>query len=138
MRDYALKKSIYLKADKPHVWAYLTEPEKIGKWFHTPKSPLARGQEYAMYGRDSGDKLMWGEVQVFNPHDRLEYTFSIAPMGGATSLVKWRLDEVPGGTRLSLEHEGLPQGVEAFDLTLALDKGWDGHFDELRVAIHDA
>ena len=136
MTDNMLKKSIYLKAEKSAVWAYLTEPEKIGTWFHTPKSALADGQEYAMYGRDSGDKLMWGEVQVYEPHDRLEYTFSIAPMGGAISTVKWQLDEVPGGTRLSLEHVGLPQGAEAFDLTLALDKGWDGHFDELRAAIH--
>lgn len=89
-----------------------------------------------MYGRDSGDKLMWGEVLVFEPHDRLEYTFSIAPMGGAVSTVKWHLEAVPGGTRLSLEHEGLPQGTEAFDLTLALDKGWEEHFAELRGAIH--
>jgi uncharacterized protein YndB with AHSA1/START domain len=52
--------------------------------------------------------------------------------------VKWTLEDVAGGTRLSLVHEGLPAGEDAFVLTLALDKGWDGHFAQLRDALHGA
>ena len=29
-----IRKSIYLKADKPAVWAFLTEVEKVKIWFH--------------------------------------------------------------------------------------------------------
>ena len=136
MTDTVLRKSIYLNATPDQVWDYLTEPDKLALWFHKPKVALAQGDAYAMYGTTSGDKLMWGDVVVANPHDYLEYTFTIVPMGDATSTVKWTLEDVAGGTRLSLVHEGLPAGEEAFGLTLALDKGWEGHFADLRKGLH--
>ena len=135
MSDNTLRKSIYLKATPEQVWDYLTDPDKLALWFHKPKSTLKTGA-YAMYGTESGDKLMWGDVLVSEPHTRLEYTFTIAPMGAARSTVKWTLDEVAGGTRLSLEHTGLPVGDEAFGLTLALDKGWDDHLARMRASLH--
>ena len=137
MSGNTLHKSIYLKATPETVWAYLTDPEKLAIWFHKPKTPLEKGA-YAMFGSDSGDKLMWGEVLVSEPHTQLEYTFTIAPMGDATSIVKWTLEEVAGGTRLSLVHEGLPTGEEAFGLTLALDKGWDDHLARMRNSLHES
>jgi hypothetical protein len=79
---------------------------------------------------------MWGKVLVAKPFTQLEYTFSIAPMGDQSSTVRWLLTEVPGGTNLSLRHEGLPQGAEAYGLTLALDKGWDDHLARMRTSAH--
>ena len=61
---------------------------------------------------------------------------SVNRLGEAASTVRWTLEEVPGGTRLSLEHTGLPQGAAAFDLTLALDEGWDKHLQQMREAVH--
>jgi len=136
MTNTLLQKSIYLKATPAQVWAYLTEPAKLAIWFHKPKTALVEG-EYEMFGAESGDKLMWGEVLLAEPFSRLEYTFTIAPMGDAVSTVRWNLEEVAGGTRLSLSHEGLPQGEEAFGLTLALDKGWDDHLARMRASAHD-
>ena len=135
MTQNILHKSIYLKATPAQVWAYLTEPEKLAIWFHKPNATLVEG-EYEMFGVESGNKLMWGEVLVAEPYSRLEYTFTIAPMGDRTSTVKWSLKEVSGGTNLSLRHEGLPQGAEAFDLMLALDKGWDDHLARMRESAH--
>lgn len=135
MTDTILQKSIYLKATPAQVWAYLTEPAKLAIWFHKPKTSLIEG-EYEMFGAESGAKLMWGEVLLAEPFSRLEYTFTIAPMGDAISTVKWSLEEVAGGTKLSLSHEGLPQGEEAFGLTLALDKGWDDHLARMRASAH--
>lgn len=135
MTNTILQKSIYLKATPAQVWSYLTDPAKLAIWFHKPKTALVEG-DYEMFGAESGDKLMWGKVLVAEPFSRLEYTFTIAPMGDQTSTVKWRLDEVPGGTNLSLHHEGLPQGAEAFGLTLALDKGWDDHLARMRASAH--
>jgi uncharacterized protein YndB with AHSA1/START domain len=137
MSDTVLRKSIYLKATPAQVWAYLTDPQKLAIWFHKPETPLVEG-EYAMFGTESGDKLMWGNVLVAEPYSRLEYTFTIAPMGDRSSTVKWSLEEVPGGTNLSLLHEGLPQGEEAFGLTLALDKGWDDHLARMRASAHES
>ncbi len=135
MTETILRKSIFLKATPAQVWAYLTDPDKLAIWFHKPDTELAKGP-YEMFGVDSGDKLMWGEVLVCEPFSRLEYTFTIAPMGDQTSTVKWSLIEVSGGTNLLLSHEGLPQGADAFGLTLALDKGWDDHLARMRASAH--
>jgi uncharacterized protein YndB with AHSA1/START domain len=137
MTDTILRKSIYLKATPAQVWAYLTDPDKLAIWFHKPTTALVEG-DYEMIGVDSGDKLMWGTVLVAKPFSRLEYTFTIAPMGDQTSTVKWSLKEVPGGTNLSLHHEGLPQGAEAFNLILALDKGWVDHLARMRISAHES
>jgi len=137
MTDNTIRKSIYLNATPEHVWQWLTEPEKLGQWFHKPTAPLVADEALEMFGAESGDKMIWGKVQVARPPEYLEYTFTIKPMGDAVSLVKWTLEPVAGGTRLSLEHSGLPQGAEAFGLVLALDQGWDRHLGQMREAIHD-
>lgn len=137
MTDTILRKSIYLNASPDQVWDYLTDPDKLGIWFHKPTSALTEGTALEMYGAESGDKLMWGMVNVARKPEYLEYTFTIEPMGDATSVVKWTLDAVAGGTRLSLEHSGLPQGTAAFGLTLALDKGWDDHISRMRASLHE-
>lgn len=49
MTDTVLKKSIYLKATPAQVWAYLTSPEKLGIWFHKPKTALVEG-DFEMFG----------------------------------------------------------------------------------------
>ncbi len=135
MTGITLQKSIYLRATPEKVWAYLTDPAKLALWFHKPKSALVDG-DYEMFGTTSGDRLMWGTVLVAEPFSRLEYTFTIAPMGDRTSMVKWELTEVPGGTSLMLHHEGLPRGADAFGLVLSLDKGWDGHLARMRDDAH--
>ena len=132
-----LQKTIYLKADKASVWDYLTDPDKLAIWFHKPAKTLAAGDSYEMFGTESGNKLMWGEVLKAEPHDHLSYTFTIGPMGDAVSTVSWTLEDVPGGTRLALTHSGLPDGAAAFDLTLALDKGWDDHLARMRASLHE-
>ena len=100
MTDRTLRKSIYLNTTKEQVWTYLTDPEKLGEWFHKPKTPLKEGEALAMYGAESGDRLIWGKVLVARPHDLLEYSFTIKPMGDTVSHVKWTLETVEGGTRL--------------------------------------
>lgn len=132
-----LRKTIFLKATRAEVWAFLTEPEHLVKWFHAPKQTLAEGQKLEMYGSTSGDLLIWGEVKVARAPEYLEHTFTVKPMGDAVSLVKWTLTEVTGGTQLSLEHSGLPATAEGFGMVLSLDKGWDEHFAQMREALHD-
>ena len=136
MTNTTLNKTIYLKAPRELVWDYLTQPEHLAKWFPAPKTPIAQGEKLEMFGTTSGDLLIWGDVIAAQKPDYLEYTFTAGPMGDAVSTVKWTLRDVPGGTQLSLEHDGLPQGADAFGLTLALDKGWDDHFMQMRSALH--
>lgn len=138
MTSTTLNKTIYLAAPRAKVWDYLTQPEKLAKWFHAPKEPLQEGQKLEMFGTESGDLLIWGTVTKAQKPELLEYTFTVKPMGDAVSTVRWTLTDVPGGTQLALAHEGLPQGAEAFGLTLALDKGWDDHLMRMRIDIHAA
>ncbi|WP_227269959.1 SRPBCC family protein [Roseobacter weihaiensis] len=137
MTDPVLRKTIFLKAPRAEVWAFLTEPDKLAKWFHAPKQALSQGQKLEMYGTTSGDLLIWGEVKVARPPEYLEHTFTVKPMGDAESLVKWTLTEVTGGTQLSLEHSGLTASAEAFGMVLSLDKGWDEHFGQMRSVLND-
>ncbi|WP_420584373.1 SRPBCC family protein [Ruegeria sp.] len=132
-----LQKTIFLRAEPDTVWAYLTEPERLAEWFHKPERTLTKGHKLEMFGTTSGDLLIWGDVREARPPEYLEYTFTVKPMGDAVSVVKWTLTPVAGGTRLSLEHEGLPQGADAFGLILALDNGWDEHFGKMRTALHE-
>jgi uncharacterized protein YndB with AHSA1/START domain len=136
MTDRTIRKSIFFNADRQTVWAYLSDPKKLAIWFHAPKTPLVEGEKMKMFGADSGDLLMWGDVITAREPEYLEYTFTIKPMGDATSTVKWTLTEVAGGTQLSMEHVGLPQSAESFGLTLALDKGWDDHLAKMRTDAH--
>jgi len=131
-----LRKTIYLRADKKRVWEYLTDPDKLAIWFHKPTETLAAGADYAMFGAQSGDKMIWGEVIRADPYDYLEYTFQVQPMGDSTSTVKWALTDVPGGTELSLVHSGLPANAEGFGLITALDEGWDKHLGRMRDDAH--
>ena len=131
-----LQKTIMLAAPRETVWAYLTQPDKLAIWFHAPKTPLAEGEALEMFGTESGDLLIWGQVNVARKPEYLEYTFTVKPMGEAVSLVKWTLTAIEGGTQLSLEHEGLPEGAEAFGLLMALDKGWDDHMGRMRADIN--
>ena len=136
MTGNTLRKSIYLKATPDTVWEYLTQPDKLAIWFHAPKVSMSEGAPLEMFGTTSGDRMIWGDVIVARKPEYLEYTFTIAPMGGATSTVKWTLTEVDGGTHLALEHSGLPAGADTFGLTLALDKGWEGHMSSMRADMH--
>lgn len=137
MTDAILQKTIFLRATPDTVWDYLTQPDRLAEWFHKPERPLVAGQKLEMFGTTSGDLLIWGEVREARRPEYLEYTFTIKPMGDAVSVVKWTLDPVAGGTRLALEHEGLPQGADAFGLILALDDGWDEHLGRMRTSLHE-
>ena len=67
------------------------------------------------------------------PPSVLVYTFTIKPLNGVMTTVTWTLEEIYGGTKLTLEHEGLDAaGSAALGLLAALDAGWDRHLGGLR------
>lgn len=135
MTDTTIRKSILIQASAERVWAFLTDPDKIGQWFHKPAAALQLGEVYECFGKDSGEVFMSGKVLVAEPHSRLEYEFNLVPFGNTSSHVAWALQEFEGGTRLSLIHSGLPDSAIASELMFNLDKGWDGHLGQLRDAL---
>jgi len=135
-----ITKTVFFNASRDTVWSFLTNKDKLAKWFHPAKADLAAGEEYALIRTTDDGKtvpLIWGRVLEMNAPDKLVYTFVIDPFGGAETTVTWILEEAAGGTRLSLTHEGVAEaaGSATMRLLLALDDGWDEHLDRLRKSL---
>jgi len=139
MTDATISKSIFFTAPRETVWAFLTDKDKLGEWFHPAEADLIDGQDFALtsLSDDGSDtKMCWGTVTEMNKPSLLAYTFTIKPLGGAMTTVTWTLEEVRGGTKLSLIHSGIEEaaGEAAMGLLMALDEGWDKHLSGLRSA----
>jgi len=137
MSTTTINKSIFLAAPRETVWEYLTDKDKLGQWFHPAAENLTEGKPYALLkdAADTSSKMCWGDVLSAKKPSSLSYTFTIGgPMGDNMTTVNWTLEDAAGGTRVTLEHEGIGEaaGDAALGLIMALDAGWDKHFDKLR------
>lgn len=139
MSDTTITKTIFLNTDAETVWTFLTDKDKLAQWFYLADSDLEQGRDYALLGQtDDGASVRkcWGTVVEAKRPEKLVYTFTIEPLGGAMTTVTWRLVEASGGTRLTLVHEGISDAARdaALPLLMALDAGWDAHLARLRDA----
>lgn len=135
MTATTMTKTIFLKAPRETVWAFLTEKDKLARWFHPAEEDLKEGADYTLLDQHGNmDRICWGKVLEMRPHGSLVYTFTVKPLNGAMTTVRWTLEEAAGGTRLTLVHEGIEQaaGEAAFRMLTALDAGWDEHFGRFR------
>ena len=139
MTDATIIKTVFFPAPRETVWAFLTEKDKLAQWFHPADADLAEGQDYALVSTpEDGEpvKQCWGTVQRLESPSVLVYTFTIKPLNGVMTTVTWTLEEIYGGTKLTLEHEGLDDaGSAALGLLAALDAGWDRHLGGLRESV---
>lgn len=131
-----ITKSIFIAASPDTVFEFLTDKDKLGIWYHAADANLTEGTDYVLRDK-TGKKTVWGRVLVLASPALLETTFCIGPFGNAETKVKWQLDEVAGGTRLTLAHSGISDaaGEAALNMLQALDKGWDAHLSKLRAAL---
>ena len=129
-------KTIYLKAPPEHVWKYLTEAAKLTTWFHKGGKDLEEGGDYLLLStkhETDGEKLCWGKVLEAKKPERLVHTFTHGGFQGVESKCVWTLEEVSGGTILTLVHDGWDDVKDgAFELAANHDSGWDDHFSRLR------
>ena len=130
-------KTCFFAAPRETVWSFLTQKDKLAKWFHPAKSDLTEGEDYALIEQqEDGSEVTvcWGKVLTMDKPNILVYSFTIGPLNGAMTTVTWTLEGIQGGTRLTLKHEGISEaaGEAAIGLLMALDKGWDKHLDSLR------
>lgn len=133
-----ITKTVFFSASKETVWAYLTQKDKLALWFHPADADLKQGQDYALLDRTSNmTKVCWGNVLEMDQPNRMVWSFTISPLQGAMTTVIWTLETAAGGTRLTLQHEGVEQaaGEAALGMLCSLDKGWDEHFGRLRTEI---
>ncbi|MEM1399006.1 MAG: SRPBCC domain-containing protein [Pseudomonadota bacterium] len=138
-----LIKTVMLDAPRQTVWSFLTDANKLGTWFHESDVDLVPGSAFQLMHRPESGKtgrVCWGEVVTMDPPSLLVHTFTFDALEGAPTKVTWTLEEVFGGTRLTLMHEGLHlvAGDATKDMMMALDVGWDEHLARLRPAVKGA
>lgn len=136
--EATISKTVFLAAPRTTVWAFLTDKDLLAAWFHPATADLTLDQDFVlMHMPDDGEPVRqcWGRVLEMEPPVKLKYTFTIKPLKGVMTTVTWHLDEVLGGTKLTLVHEGIGEIRDAaLGLLVALDAGWDRHLGNLRGA----
>jgi uncharacterized protein YndB with AHSA1/START domain len=126
-----IERQMTFQAPRDDVWAAITEPEQIRKWFGTEAEvDLRPGGEGAFRWDDIEVRVTVEEV---TPPSRFSYRWepSQTPTGGPTTLVQFDLEEIPGGTRLTLVESGfatLPRESRQEN-----EFGWDEEFGHLRA-----
>ncbi|RZS91620.1 uncharacterized protein YndB with AHSA1/START domain [Motilibacter rhizosphaerae] len=95
------------------VWQVMTDPALVPRWTATGAGARPEGFQPVVGTRFqfvAGPKPGWSgivdcEVLEVDPPAVLRYTWTDGG-GGATTEVVYRLEPVPGGTRLTYEHTG--------------------------------
>src|SRR5260370_19182089 len=109
------------------VWAYLTDPTFLVRWFSDGVVADRVGGEVRF------EMGATGRVTVYEPPHLLEYTWneeegSVGPV--ADSLVRWELSEEGSGVRLTLTHSRLPEN-EVF----GHGAGWHAFLERLAACV---
>jgi uncharacterized protein YndB with AHSA1/START domain len=118
--------TIRLERRLPHpstaVWAALTTPELLSRWWAPGDIAPTVGHRFTM------DMGAWGqqqcEVLAVEPGELISFLFA---EGQLDTTVTWRLETAEDGTILHLEHAGFrldtPMGQQAFQ---GMGNGWPG------------
>ena len=140
-----IEKTLVLRAPKGRVWRAITTPEEFGTWFKVK----LEGTTFVA-GRTTIGKIthpgfenltMEMHIERIDPEDFFSYRwhpYAIDPKvdysNEPTTLVEFRLEEVPSGTMLTIVESGFDKipaerRAEAFRMN---DKGWAGQIENIR------
>jgi uncharacterized protein YndB with AHSA1/START domain len=131
-----IEKVVVLKAPRARVWRAIASAEEFGAWFGVAlRGPFQAGKPITGKITLKGYEHMTMELQVeaIEPERLLSYRwhpYAIDPKvdysGEPTTLVEFRLDDAPEGTKLTITEAGfdripLARRAEAFRMN---DGGW--------------
>lgn len=142
-----IEKTVVLKADKARVWRALTDAGEFGTWFRVRLDGAFRVGEtvtgnvtYAGY-----EHLRFeARVEVMEPETLFSFRWHPAAVEpgvdyGAepTTLVEFRLEDAPGGTRLTVVESGfdaLPEERRAVAFRMN-GEGWSIQMDNVKAHV---
>lgn len=111
-----IEKEIVIRAPVAHVWKALTDHREFGKWFRAElERPFAPGQRVTGRTTYPGYEHVRFDVTVerMEPESYFSYRWhpccidtKVDVSGEKPTLVEFRLDAVPGGTRLRVVESG--------------------------------
>lgn len=134
--DMRIEKQIELKAPVSRVWRALTDHREFGEWFRVRiEGPFVPGQVSRGHVTYPGyEHLRWEVVvQKLEPETLFSFTwhpYAVDPghdySGETPTLVEFRLQPIPGGTRLTVTESGFDRvpadrRAEAFRMNT---EGW--------------
>ncbi len=144
-----IEKQILLQAPRPRVWRAIADSQEFGRWFRAefdgPFTPGARLTARITY---PGYEHLTMQVQIerVEPERLLSYRWhptatdtSVDYSNEPTTLVEFRLEEVEGGTRLTVVESGfdrIPLARRAAALK-ANDNGWAGQMKAIERYLGD-
>ncbi len=116
---YTIVEEITIQAPAERVFAALTQPEEVVRWWQSPEQfemkdferDLREGGRWLMSGTRTagGGFTIRGEYREIEPPRRLVTTWLPDWYENASeSLVRWDLEERDGITTVRLTHSGLP------------------------------
>jgi uncharacterized protein YndB with AHSA1/START domain len=142
-----IEKSIVLKAPVERVWRALTDASEFGEWFRVKlEGPFVPGEPTRGRITHAGyEHLVWEATVVAMEHPRL-FSFTWRPYavdpevdysGETPTLVEFRLEPAPEGTRLVVVESGfdaLPdhRRDEAFRMN---DRGWAAQVKNIQAHV---
>jgi len=127
--DMRIQRSIETTAAPQRVWPLLVEPEAILKWFtllesfeYTSEQRTGVGATFH-YEERSGGRLMKLDYRVTEwlENERFAFTLVSGPLQKDDQV--WRIDAIPGGSRVTLEEEIELSGGVFGRILLALSVG---------------
>jgi len=131
-----IEKTIFLRAPRSRVWRAIAKAEEFGTWFGAKlESGFAPGARVTGRITTPGYEhvIMDITIERVDPERLLSlrwHPYAIEPgvdySGEPTTLVEFRLEEAPGGTRLTVTESGfdripVSRRAEAFRMN---DQGW--------------
>ncbi|MGH2681470.1 MAG: SRPBCC domain-containing protein [Actinomycetota bacterium] len=136
-----VRRELDIRAPRERVWAALTEPEQLLRWFPTKRAEINL--------RPGGDAVLeWDEakaeavVDVVEPPRRFVFRWRPEGLGRPFTTVLFTLEEVGNGasTRVRLVESGfasLPDQIET-QSQKGNDEGWAHELDELKEYLEAA
>ena len=138
-----IERSIHIQAPRSRVWRALTDHREFSEWFGVNlESPFVVGKTTAGQITIPGYEHVRMEVvvQAIQPEVLFSYTWHPYAMeadvdysGEEPTLVEFRLEDIDGGTRLTVSESGFAQlpaarRAEAFRMN---DRGWAAQLESI-------
>jgi len=129
-----------IKATPAKVYAALTKPDELMRWWRPDAGPALRaeadvrpgGRFHIVFRTEDGEEHgSRGEYREVVPGERLVFTWERETLKEPASVVTIVLRSIAEGTELTLTHTGFPDEAERDDHR----DGWSGAFDHLEALL---
>ncbi len=142
-----IEKQIQLRAPRSRVWRALTDHEEFGAWFRAKlDAPFVAGQEVGGHITYPGYEHLRLTLAVVQIEPESSFSFRWHPHAvdphvdysdEPTTLVEFRLEEIAGGTRLTITESGFDAIPEARrDLAFRMNGGgWEEQLTNIQTHV---